>query len=134
MMMNTSWTVEEITNNDEKLMAKVKTAETYEKLQTFEASERMLSDSDAQTLIYIIEDADSFTYIRFPITTWGTLKEGMDEDKPLILILHSWDGKKHTLELAGFWTELRGLIENIEGNANYGDEMVGAVEKTFVNS
>ena len=36
------------------------------------------------------------------------------------------------IELEGLKEEVEYLVENIEGNANYGEELVTAVEKVFL--
>ena len=53
--------------------------------------------------------------------TWSLLHE--NRDKKIII--------NNDLELKHFQEELDYILENIEGNNNYGKEFVSAVEKTF---
>ncbi|MBM7096075.1 MULTISPECIES: hypothetical protein [Alteribacter] len=128
--MNNSWTISELERTDDKLTVRVETDLDASALHTFQASGQMLADSDAKTFIYIIEDDSSFTYIRFPAGSWEALQSVRD-DLPVVLELMAQNKEAVQLELTGFWTEIDYLVDNIEGNTNYGDEMMKAVEKAF---
>ncbi|WP_051314750.1 hypothetical protein [Alteribacter aurantiacus] len=128
--MNNSWTIKELERTDSMLSVKVDTNLDTSALHSLKASSQMLADSDAKTFIYIIEDDSSFTYIRFPVESWEALNS-VRHDLPVVLEMTSKDNENVQLELTDFWTEIDYLVENIEGNTNYGDEMVEAVEKTF---
>ena len=65
---------------------------------------QMLVDSDNYGFAYILDDGQSYSY--------------------LIIV-------NDELELKHFQEELDYILDNIEGNNNYGKEFVSAVEKTF---
>ncbi|MFE8700399.1 hypothetical protein ACFYKX_07230 [Cytobacillus sp. FJAT-54145] len=89
----------------------------------------MLVDSDQCSFIYLAENEDEdYTYIILDEAIWGEIKTSLENPEMKAYIAHK-DGKK--LELIHFQEELLYLIENIKGNSNYGDEMVGKVEATF---
>lgn len=87
----------------------------------------MLVNSDEQAFVYIIEKDDEFVYVSIPQPCWKEIKEVLTE--PLTVWLQAGT---YELELIGFSEELTYLIENIEGNANYGEEMEKAVKETFL--
>jgi hypothetical protein len=91
------------------------------------AAAQMLTDSDNVSFIYIIDVNDEFVYVSAAEKIWMHLKEALDHEYEVYLEL---DGR--TLQLEAFLEELRYLIDNIEGNANYGEKMVAAVEKCFL--
>jgi hypothetical protein len=88
---------------------------------------QMITDSDNLSFIYIIDINDQFVYVSIPGKNWSHLKEALDREYGVYLKLND-----RTLQLEGFLDELRYLIENIEGNANYGEKMVSAVEEIFL--
>lgn len=87
----------------------------------------MLVNSDERAFVYIIEKDDEFVYVSIPQPCWKEIKEVLTE--PLTVWLQAGT---YELELIGFSEELTYLIENIEGNANYGEEMEKAVKETFL--
>lgn len=89
------------------------------------AEGRMLADSDNLSFIYILDSSEDFIYISFPKQVWTVLNEG--QNLPVILKLSD----KDTIELINFQDELQYLITNIDGNSNYGEEMVSAVSEAF---
>ena len=92
-------------------------------------SGRMLVDSDALSFIYILENEEEFVYLGLSSTLWSSLKVVLE--KKIHTVLHI--GNKEII-LEGFIDELTYLISNIEGNANYGEQMVSKVEETFINA
>ncbi|WP_261132609.1 hypothetical protein [Bacillus sp. Marseille-Q3570] len=90
-------------------------------------SEQVLVDSDALSFIYILETADSFIYVSFPKEQWHALKTVITEKKDAFLRLSNHE----PLSLKGLKGELEYLIDNISGNANYGNEMMKSVEEIF---
>ncbi|TMW72939.1 hypothetical protein [Alteribacter natronophilus] len=129
--MTRQWTISELERNGKELIVKTETDESKVDLETLEAGSRMLADSDAKTLIYVIEDESSFTYIRFPDASWEALSSVRGEAVPVVLELSSAERETVRITLSDFWQEVDYLVDNIEGNANYGDEMMEAVEKAF---
>jgi len=92
-------------------------------------SGRMLVDSDSLAFVYILENEDNFTYVSLPSSIWEDLKKVINGELRTVLLL----GEKEIV-LEGIIEELQYLISNIEGNANYGEEMVGKVEEVFVKA
>ncbi|WP_078408686.1 UPF0738 family protein [Priestia abyssalis] len=96
-------------------------------IQEIRDAAQMITDSDNLSFIYIIDVNDQFVYVSVPEKNWSHLKEALDREYGVYLKLNN-----HTLQLESFLDELRYLIENIEGNANYGEKMVSAVEEIFL--
>ncbi|MBD8067509.1 hypothetical protein [Bacillus sp. PS06] len=96
-------------------------------LTKIKATGQMLVDSDALSFIYIAENDSEYVYLSFPITVWKELQEMIEKNYIPVLV----DGKDK-LTLENMTEELTYLIGNIEGNANYGDEMVEKVENIFL--
>ena len=90
------------------------------------AKGQMLVDSDQLTFIYILESPDEFVYAGLPHTIWTKLKEAKEKDLPVILQIN-----ENEIELTDIVPELNYLLENIKGNANYGDEMENKVVELF---
>jgi hypothetical protein len=88
--------------------------------------EHMLVDSDHFSFIYLMEENNDYTYITLGESIWSKLKEALGRKMPAFLI----SGEEQQ-ELISFQEELEYVINNIKGNGNYGDEMVGKVERTF---
>ena len=78
---------------------------------------QMLVDSDNYGFAYLLDDGQSYDYLIFVQETWSMLHE-----KKLIV--------NDDLVLEHF-QELDYILENVEGNNNYGKEFVSAVEETF---
>lgn len=87
---------------------------------------RMLVDSDQLSFIYIMETENELIYIGIPKEYWSDLKSALQKGNSVILRTGESE-----LELSAIHEELAYLIENIKGNANYGKEMVEAVEEVF---
>ncbi|MFS0824141.1 hypothetical protein [Bacillus sp. 1P02SD] len=92
------------------------------------ATGQMLVDSDSLAFIYKLENEQEFIYVSLPSAIWPSLKNVISENQKVILHLEDDE-----LELIDIIPELEYLLQNIEGNANYGDEMVELVEKTFLS-
>lgn len=90
------------------------------------AAGQIITDSDGQAFVYLMDDSDGYTYIRFPKTVWPLLAASLGADKEPVL---GW-GQTDIL-LDQFREELSMLIFNIEGNHNYGEEFSSAVEEAF---
>jgi hypothetical protein len=91
-----------------------------------QAKGQMLVDSDKLAFIYILETADEFVYAGLPHTIWTELREAKDKGLKVILKI-----KEQSLELIDLFDELDYLLENIKGNANYGEEMEKKVVELF---
>ena len=95
-------------------------------MQGLQAKGQMLVDSDQLAFIYILETADEFVYAGLPHTIWTELREAKDKGLKVILKI-----KEQNLELVDLFDELDYLLENIKGNANYGEEMENKVVQLF---
>lgn len=95
-------------------------------LNQIQATGQVIVDSDHDVFLYIIEENNTYSYISFSVVNWPQLQQMiLFEQKPLLRLE---DG---LMELTNFVEELTMLLFNIEGNANYGDAFVTAVEQTF---
>lgn len=90
------------------------------------AKGQMLVDSDQFSFIYILDNGEDFLYIDLSSDIWPHLKEAKNEELPV----YAKVGEKEIL-LTQFHEELEFLLENIKGNANYGEEMEKMVESVF---
>ncbi|MGM7719590.1 hypothetical protein [Metabacillus sp. Hm71] len=95
-------------------------------LKDLQAKGQMLVDSDQLAFIYILETADEFVYAGLPHTIWKELKEAKDSSQRVMLKIN-----ENEIELVDIHDELDYLLENIKGNANYGEEMENKVVELF---
>lgn len=95
--------------------------------RTLRATGEMLVDSDSLAFIYKLENDQEFIYVSLPFELWPSLKKVIETEQQVNLILE--DNK---IELTNIIPELKYLLHNIEGNANYGDAMVHKVEEIFL--
>ncbi|CUA79388.1 hypothetical protein [Anoxybacillus suryakundensis] len=95
-------------------------------LQGLKPKRHMLVDSDECAFVYILEASDAFVYVVMSKDVWGAMKEALRTNEPMFLV-----GSDATIELEGIHEEVTYLIENIKGNANYGEEMEQAVTAFF---
>ncbi|WP_170006737.1 UPF0738 family protein [Bacillus fonticola] len=124
--MRTFYTVERTTYEGDRLVAHLANGQL---LQGLADADQLLAHSDDLSFLSILENDEGYTYILWPQPIWVDLKKGWDERKEVVMC----DGAS-TVSLPHFWVNLENLIGNIEGNANYGDEMVAAVEEAFFAS
>ncbi|MCR6107314.1 hypothetical protein HXA34_13495 [Salipaludibacillus agaradhaerens] len=96
---------------------------------SFEAGERMLVDSDNLAFVYLMETADNYHHVRIKEDYWAALKQHLKLEAPVELQLE--DKEQRKIELTYFWGELGLLLENIQGNHNYGKVFVERVEEIF---
>lgn len=82
---------------------------------------QMIVDSDHFSFVYLMDNGSTFSYLIFVQETWSMLHE--HKDKQIII--------NDTIKLTQFRDELEYLLDNIEGNSNYGNDFVSAVEETF---
>ncbi|MDQ0224144.1 UPF0738 family protein [Metabacillus niabensis] len=90
------------------------------------AKGQMLVDSDQLAFIYLLETDEDFIYAGLPHTIWSKLKEALDKSLPVLLKINDSE-----VELVQIIDELQYLIDNIKGNANYGEEMETKVTEVF---
>ncbi len=87
---------------------------------------QILTDSDRLSFIYLVEEAGEYSYIYLPEDLWPALVRVLKAETNPYLILN-----EQKIELENFTEELNMLIFNIEGNENYGQNFVEAVETAF---
>ncbi|MBF7017493.1 UPF0738 family protein [Staphylococcus durrellii] len=94
---------------------------TEESTEGLEEAGQMLVDSDNFAFAYILDDGQSYSYLIFVKETWSMIHE--NKNKKVIV--------NDDLELKEFDNELTYILDNIEGNSNYGKEFVSKVEEIF---
>ncbi|MFD2679718.1 UPF0738 family protein [Bacillus seohaeanensis] len=98
-----------------------------ELLKNTEAAGQVIVDSDQFAFVYLAENPDEYVYLYLEENIWNDLKVALKEK---MTITAKADGV--TLVLEGLQEELEYLVSNIEGNGNYGEEMVQKVESVFL--
>jgi hypothetical protein len=88
---------------------------------------QVLVDSENFSFVYFAESQEDYVLIHIQEECWSALKEAFEQKVPVIA-----DLGETNFELEGLHQELDFLIENIEGNSNYGEEMVKKVEAVFL--
>jgi hypothetical protein len=101
-------------------------AEASVSLQHLEGTGRMIVDSDSLAFVYLAEDDQDYTYIYLPETVWAEVLRAIENQKRIEAV-----SEDVRLELVQLKEEIQYLIQNIEGNSNYGEEMVSKVEAIF---
>lgn len=119
-------TIEEIIQNENGLFLKIEDNETLNFDNCHEIG-TMIADSEQNSLLYIIEENEEFVYITIPVTLWAHIKKANDQNQKVFL--QSRDGQ---LELNSWNDELTYLVQNVEGNFNYGEEFVKQIQKVFL--
>ncbi|MBM7647530.1 hypothetical protein JOC78_000451 [Bacillus ectoiniformans] len=99
-----------------------------ETLADVKASGQVIVDSDATAFVYLAEENDEFIYLYIHESTWAEIQTALQKESKLFAA-----GADTSIELIGWKEELSDLIENIQGNSNYGDQMVESVERVFIN-
>ncbi|HWK22466.1 MAG TPA: hypothetical protein VNS08_05460 [Ureibacillus sp.] len=92
----------------------------------FQPAGQVLTDSDHLAFIYLLEEAGEYSYLYLPQELWSALVRVLNSEQNPYLIINE---KK--IELENFNEELHTLLFNIEGNENYGEQFVEAVESAF---
>lgn len=98
------------------------------KIEQLEDTKQMLVDSDNMSFVYVVDINDQFMYVGLSDNIWANLKHVLHKDMKVFLEIN-----KKIIELSAVKEELSYLISNIEGNVNYGDEMVARVEEVFLD-
>jgi hypothetical protein len=91
-----------------------------------EPSGQMIVDSDSLAFVYLADSDGDYTYLYLQKEIWPLLKKALDEKLPLYIV-----NKGMHKELINAAEELEYLVENIQGNSNYGKEMMENVEAVF---
>ncbi|KFN01194.1 hypothetical protein D0U04_16105 [Bacillus clarus] len=100
---------------------------TEVEVKELSARNHVLVDSDNLSFLYILENESSFIYVSIPHTCWEAMYDAMKKDKAMYIRVNDVE-----IELEQLKEEVEYLVGNIEGNANYGEELVTAVEKVFL--
>lgn len=103
------------------------TDEVSEQLSEWKDSQRMLVDSDGLAFIYVLENNEGFIHISIGSSHWIDAKKALLER--VAVVIRNEIGEE--LELTAFSSEMDYLTENIQGNANYGQQMEEEVIKIF---
>lgn len=103
--------------------------ETTDKIGELAPSGQMIVDSDELSFVYLAEEEDEYTYLYLPDFIWEELKKAMDNETEILV--HIGNNKMPLTQLKD---EIEYLIFNIEGNSNYGEEMVNKVESVFLSA
>ncbi|HWJ80557.1 MAG TPA: hypothetical protein VNR61_21035 [Niallia sp.] len=96
------------------------------KLENTSACGQMLVDSDSIAFIYLLEKDNEYVYLEIPQPLWNECKKALEANA--VFILESGETR---IVLEQFKEELEYLIENIQGNGNYGEKMGNEVETIF---
>ncbi|TMU88065.1 hypothetical protein FGG79_08135 [Bacillus sp. BHET2] len=96
-------------------------------LQGTSAAGQIIADSDNYAFVYLAENEEEYVYLYLNESIWSELKKALKEKAAVIA-----KSDEYSLELDQFIEELDYLVDNIEGNGNYGDEMVKKVESVFL--
>lgn len=97
-------------------------------LQGTTAAGQIIADSDRYAFVYLAENEEEYVYLYLEESIWDELKKAL-QDKSAVIA----KSDDYSLELDQFTEELDYLVTNIEGNGNYGDEMVKKVESIFLD-
>ncbi|MGR3763558.1 UPF0738 family protein [Rossellomorea sp. NS-SX7] len=97
-------------------------------LRGIKPASQIIADSDRFAFVYLAENEEEYVYLYLEEGIWGELRKALEENAPVMV-----KSSEETVELDQFHDELNYLISNIEGNGNYGDEMVKKVESAFID-
>lgn len=87
---------------------------------------QVIADSDNFAFVYLCDVGDNYAYIRFEQPVWHVLVQTLvQQQNPTVQMNDT------SIVLRHFFEELQMLVYNIEGNGNYGDAFVSAVEQAF---
>lgn len=89
---------------------------------------QLIVDSDNAAFVYLMDAEEGYRYVRFEPVVWSHLVKALQQEQDPIL---QFAGEQVVLQQ--FFEELQMLVYNIEGNGNYGDDFVAAVEQAFVD-
>ena len=98
------------------------------KKQTVTPSEKMITDSEKMTFVYLIDEEEEYGQLHFEQAVWPLLVDSLKLNTDPVVTFD-----EYTVSLKGFIEELTMLIYNIEGNNNYGEAFTSAVESAFAD-
>jgi hypothetical protein len=88
---------------------------------------QVIVDSDNFSFVYLAESGEDYVLLHIQEECWPSLKKAFEQKLAVVAAVG-----KTEFELEGLHQELDFLIENIEGNSNYGEDMVKKVEAVFL--
>ncbi|GKV67579.1 hypothetical protein NCCP2716_00770 [Sporosarcina sp. NCCP-2716] len=90
---------------------------------------KMITDSDEGTFVYLFEDGEDYKYLHFTQGVWPLMQLlSAGSQDPMLACSDA------EIVLNGFTEELTMLVFNIEGNGNYGETFMLAVEEAFADT
>jgi hypothetical protein len=95
--------------------------------QALQPAGQVIVDSDNFSFVYLAESEDDYVLLHIQEECWSSLKKAFEQKLPVFAAIGNTE-----FELEGLHQELDFLIENIEGNSNYGEGMVKKVEAVFL--
>lgn len=122
--MKQKWMINSTNISESKLILEM---DNIINLDNVVAREQILVDSDELSFIYLLEKKEEYVYLVIHHDIWSVVQQARKQKIPVFLS----DGT-NILELKEFHEELNDLVDNIQGNSNYGDSLVNAVENIFV--
>ena len=96
-------------------------------LEGISACGQMLVDSDSVAFIYLLEQENEYVYLEIPQSIWLDCKRALEVNATFVL-----SNSNNSIELVQFDEEMEYLIDNIQGNGNYGEKMGKEVEAIFL--
>lgn len=102
------------------------TIQAQEPVEAVEAAGRMIADSDGHAFVYLVDTGTDYIYVQFKEALWPAMLAALQHKGVPLL---QWGAQ--IMPLASYHEELWMLLENIEGNDNYGGAFSAAVEKAF---
>ncbi|GGI14947.1 hypothetical protein [Gottfriedia solisilvae] len=118
--------INEITFNNENAMMLIIENHTLNLANCHEVG-TMIADSDQSSLLYIIEENEEFVYVTVPVEYWPEMKKAYDLKSEVFLQVGE---AKFPLE--NWQNELTFLVQNVDGNFNYGEEFVKQIQSVFL--
>lgn len=97
-------------------------------LSQLQPTGQVLADSNHKAILYIIDENDTYNYLSFGKSIWSQLAHMIVSDQKAFLKVEGG-----VMELTNFAEELKALLYNIEGNSNYGEAFVQAIENAFAD-
>ncbi|WP_456271794.1 UPF0738 family protein [Bacillus sp. AK031] len=94
---------------------------------TLKPAGQVIVDSENFSFVYLAESEKDYVLLHIQEECWPPLKKAFELKLPVFAGIGNTE-----FELEGLYQELDFLIENIEGNSNYGEDMVKKVEAVFL--
>lgn len=122
MTVRKTYLIHEGSNNEGTIQFTLTTAPEGQ----WQPANRVITDSDEMAFIYVIDENDAFSYFVFQQSSWDALVQMIQQEQDPAVVIG-----EEAITLTGMFEELQALLFNIEGNSNYGEAFVTAVEEAF---